>query len=208
MVMSPCRIRPVVDRGLRRGAVDIVSPEAAPAADDARLLARARSGDAGAFERLVTAHSRRAWAVCYRITGNAHDAEDALQDALIAAWQHLDKFRGDARFGTWLHRIAANAALALLRRRRDLVMDELPVVAGEAGHPGDDHAERFAEADRVEAALRTLPEDFRVAIVLREYGDLTYAEIAAHQGVPVQTVKSRLNRARTALAELLRPAAG
>jgi RNA polymerase sigma factor (sigma-70 family) len=165
------------------------------------LVARARAGDPAAFERLVSEHAQRAWAVCYRITGNAHDAEDALQDALIAAWQHLSRFRGDARFGTWLHRIAANAALVVLRRRRDIVTDELPAA------PRDDlldHVERLAEADRIEAALRTLPDDFRIALVLREYGDLTYTEIATHQGVPVQTVKSRLNRARQAMASVLR----
>jgi RNA polymerase sigma-70 factor (ECF subfamily) len=170
------------------------------ATDESDLVARARAGEPAAFERLVSEHAQRAWAVCYRITGNAHDAEDALQEALIAAWQHLSKFRGDARFGTWLHRIAANAALVVLRRRRDVVTDELPAGAHDVLF---DHADRLAEADRIEAALRTLPDDFRVALVLREYGDLSYAEISTHQGVPVQTVKSRLNRARQAMASLL-----
>jgi RNA polymerase sigma factor (sigma-70 family) len=171
-----------------------------PDSTERSLVDRARTGDPAAFERLVSEHAQRAWAVCYRITGNAHDAEDALQDALIAAWQHLARFRGEARFGTWLHRIAANAALVILRRRRDIVTDELP----SAAHDGVfDHVDRLAEADRIEAALRTLPDDFRVALVLREYGDLSYAEISAHQGVPVQTVKSRLNRARQAMASLL-----
>ena len=86
----------------------------------------------------------------------------------------------------------------MVRRRRDVLLDELPAVPAIA----DDY-ERLAEADRVQAALRTLPEDFRVALVLREFGDLSYADIAAHQGVPVQTVKSRLNRARQALAAAL-----
>jgi RNA polymerase sigma factor (sigma-70 family) len=184
--------------GLRRDVAIALTDDPDP--DESALVTLARAGESAAFERLVSDHAQRAWAVCYRITGNAHDAEDALQEALIAAWQHLAKFRGEARFGTWLHRIAANAALVVLRRRRDIVTDDLP-----AG-PQDtlfDHVDRLAEADRIEAALRTLPDDFRVALVLREYGDLTYAEISAHQGVPVQTVKSRLNRARQALALLL-----
>jgi RNA polymerase sigma-70 factor (ECF subfamily) len=159
---------------------------------------RARRGEAAAFERLVNDHAQRTWAVCYRITGNRHDAEDALQDALVAAWQNLPRFRGDSRFGTWLHRIAANASLAVVRRRRDVAMDDLPAGRLDAG--AVDFYDRFAESDRIEAALRTLPEDFRVALVLREFGDLSYQEIAAHQGVPVQTVKSRLNRARAAMA--------
>ncbi|GAA0798591.1 RNA polymerase sigma factor [Spirilliplanes yamanashiensis] len=174
---------------------------APPDAAESRLVDRARRGEAAAFERLVGDHAQRTWAVCYRITGNAHDAEDALQDALIAAWQNLPRFRGDSRFGTWLHRIAANASLAVVRRRRDVVMDELPTARAEAAMT--DHYERLAESDRIEAALRTLPEDFRVALVLREFGDLSYQEIATHQGVGVQTVKSRLNRARSAMAVAL-----
>ena len=186
-----------------RGDVVIAPPDgpAGPDPAESRLVDRARRGESAAFERLVNDHAQRTWAVCYRITGNAHDAEDALQDALIAAWQNLPRFRGDSRFGTWLHRIAANASLAVVRRRRDVVMDELP--AGRAEATMADHYERLAESDRIEAALRTLPEEFRVALVLREFGDLSYQEIAVHQGVPVQTVKSRLNRARTAMAAAL-----
>lgn len=169
--------------------------------DESQLLDRARRGEAAAFERLVNDHAQRAWAVCYRITGNSHDAEDALQDALIAAWQNLHRFRGDSRLGTWLHRIAANASLAVVRRRRDVVVGELPTGRADAAAP--DLYDRLAESDRIEAALRTLPDDFRVALVLRVFGDLSYQEIATHQGVPVQTVKSRLNRARAAMAATL-----
>jgi RNA polymerase sigma-70 factor (ECF subfamily) len=166
---------------------------------EAELLDLARDRDPQAFVDLVTRYRGPAWAVCLRITGNPHDAEDALQEALTAAWRNLDRFRGDARFGTWLHRIAANAALAVVRRRRDLPTDD---DAFERAAPGDAFAARD-ESDRIQTALRRIPEDFRVALVLREYGDLTYEEIAAHQGIPVQTVKSRLNRARRAMAELL-----
>ncbi len=185
------------------GDAVIKLPDGAPGSggDESRLLDRARRGDATAFERLVNDHAQRAWAVCYRITGNRHDAEDALQDTLIAAWQNLDRFRGESRLSTWLHRIAANASLAVVRRRRDVVMDELP--AGRAETGAADLYDRLAESDRIEVALRTLPEDFRVALVLREFGDLSYQEIAIHQGVPVQTVKSRLNRARAAMAAAL-----
>ncbi len=167
--------------------------------DEASLLDRARLGSPQAFADLVSRHRGAAWGVCLRITGNPHDAEDALQNALIAAWHHLDRFRGDARFSTWLHRIAANAALAVVRSRRDIPgHHQLP----DRGSPVDDFA-AYDESDRIQAALRRIPEDFRVAFVLREYGGLTYDEIARHQGIPVQTVKSRLNRARRAVAELL-----
>ncbi|GGN85002.1 DNA-directed RNA polymerase sigma-70 factor [Actinoplanes lobatus] len=168
---------------------------------DAALVARARAGDSAAFATLAGACRTRVWAICLRLTGNHADAEDALQDALMAAWQHLGSFRQDARFSTWLYRIAANAALAVVRRRRDtpFAVDEhdyLIVV--------DDHADQHAERDRVQAALSQVPEPFRTALVLREYGELSYEEIAAHQNVGVQTVKSRLYRARASMVALLR----
>ncbi|RIJ76137.1 sigma-70 family RNA polymerase sigma factor [Nakamurella silvestris] len=172
------------------------------------LLERARSGDDRAFEELVGLHKRHIWAVCVRITRNSSDAEDALQDALTAAWQHIGKFRGEAKFSTWLHRIAANAALAVVRRRKDVALADVQPEGVEVADDGPDPYERIAQADRVQAALAELPENFRVAIVLREYGDMTYDEIAVHQGVPVQTVKSRINRARTALATILLASSG
>lgn len=167
------------------------------------LLERAREGDDRAFEQLVSMHKTHIWAVCVRITRNTPDAEDALQDALTAAWQHIGRFRGDAKFSTWMHRIAANAALSIVRRRKEVALDDVTPEGVELADDGPDPYEAIAQADRVQTALAQLPENFRVAIVLREYGDLTYEEIAIHQGVPLQTVKSRINRARTQLAGLL-----
>jgi RNA polymerase sigma factor (sigma-70 family) len=169
-----------------------------PDATERDLVARARNGDDRAFTELVTRHKKHIWAVCVRITNNGSDAEDALQEALTAAWQHLDKFRGDAKFSTWMHRIAANAALSVVRRRKDVVMDDF-----ELEDTGTDQYREFDETDRVQAALRLVPTDFRTALVLREYGGLSYEEIAVHQGIPVATVKSRLNRAKKSLAEAL-----
>lgn len=171
---------------------------------EAELVDRARSGDEHAFAELATQHRARLWSICLRTTGNEHDAEDALQEALTAAWLNLTRFRNDARFGTWAYRIASNAAIAVLRRRRDTPTD----LAERLDHPvARDFTDQLVDRDRVTTALAGLGEQFREAIVLREYGDLSYEEIAAHQGVPVQTVKSRLNRARAAvLAELTREA--
>ncbi len=169
-----------------------------PEVSESALIARARDGDGQAFAELVGRHRTHIWAVCVRITHHGADAEDALQEALTAAWQHLGSFRGDARFSTWLHRIAANAALSVVRRRRDVPVDEF-----ELEDPGHDRYREFDEKDRVQAALRQVPPDFRAALVLREYGGLSYDEISVHQGIPVATVKTRLNRARKALAEAL-----
>lgn len=166
--------------------------------DQARLPAKKELSDERAFEALLAPCKDRAWAVCYRICGNHADAADALQDATIAAWRHLDSFRGDARFSTWFHRIAANAALQVVRRRRDIPLADLPDTAAE-----DSFTERVHSSAILQAALLQIRPEFRTALVLREWGDLSYAEIAEWQGVPVQTVKSRLNRARQALARLL-----
>lgn len=138
------------------------------------------------------------WSVCLRITGNTYDAEDALQNTLLAAWRNIRAFRGESGFSTWLYRIAANAALAVIRSRKatDELVDTLV-------SPERDFAEQLAAADRVQALLKSLPEDFRVAIVLRELCDFTYAQIASYQGVGVATVKSRISRARKALQAML-----
>ena len=132
-----------------------------------------------------------------------------MQATLLAAWRNLDKFRGEARFSTWMHRIAANNALALIRKRKanttltDFSDPEQPVTLD-----ADESAPRFDEQialrDALREALQQLSDDIREAVVLREFGDFSYADIAEHQGVGVQTVKSRLNRGRSQLAELLR----
>lgn len=167
--------------------------------DEASLVRKVAEGDARAFADLLSPHRQHLWAVCYRITGQHQDAEDALQDALTAAWRHLRQYRGDAQVGTWLHRIAANAALRVAQRRREeprAVFDDRP-----AEEPP--LATLVVERDALQRALDRLPPDFRVALVLREYAGMTYADIAAYQEVGVQTVKSRLNRARHAVQALL-----
>lgn len=168
------------------------------------LIERCRAGDRVAFAELVAPSRERVWAICVQITGNRHDAEDALQDALIAAWNNLDKFRGTAAFGTWLYRIASNSALAVARRRRGEILGER---AGDEYAVGETLlADSVVDGDAVRRALFLLPEQFRVAIVLREYAQLGFAEIAEHQGVGVQTVESRIRRARRQLVDLPSPA--
>ncbi|MFD2674309.1 RNA polymerase sigma factor [Gulosibacter bifidus] len=169
---------------------------------EAELLARAKQGDQLAFNELLTPYRNRLFAVCIRTTGNRADAEDALQNALIAIWQNLPKFRGEASISTWAFRIATNASLALLRKRREITVDDEAEYVFEESD-GTDFAEDHAVKDRVQSALKTLSEDFRVALVLREFGDYTYEQIAEYQQVPVQTVRSRLNRARKQLKAAL-----
>lgn len=168
------------------------------ACTDQTLLLAAKDGDSRAFEALVVVHRSMLWSVCLRITGNTYDAEDALQNTLLAAWRGIANFRGESGFSTWLYRIAANAALAVIRSRK--TTEELAdnLVSRER-----DFAEQLAASDQVQAMLKSLPEDFRVALVLRELCDFTYAQVAAYQGVGVATVKSRISRARRILESAL-----
>lgn len=175
---------------------------------DSELVALCKQGDPHAFATLVARYRQHTWAVCLQITGNRDDADDALQDALTSAWQSLHRFRGDSKFSTWLYRIAANAALALVRRRRnidDSNLDDVEENEIVLHDPAPPVADRVVDIDSVRQAISELPEDFRVAIVLREFADMSYADIAEHQGIGIQTVKSRLNRARSQLISQLTP---
>jgi RNA polymerase sigma-70 factor (ECF subfamily) len=147
--------------------------------------------------------------VCRRITGHDGDAADAAQETMIAIVRSISRFDGRSAFGTWVHRIATNASLDELRRRR---RRPLVAIADDGWSPTDDVADHSAERridavgerELLDAALAALPEDFRVPVVLRDVADLDYAEIAAVLGVPIGTVKSRIARGRAALAVTLR----
>lgn len=172
---------------------------------ETELLARCRQGDQSAFAQLVLPQRDRAWAVCLRLLDSREDAEDAMQNALIAAWQNLHKFNGDARFSTWFYRVVSNAALDIGRKRarspRTIGGDDELMDVGDFSTPGV--ANRVVDTDAVHRALAELPSDFREAVVLREFVDMSYAEIAEHQGVGINTVRSRISRARTQLVSSL-----
>ena len=173
--------------------------------DDATLARAAGSGDRGALEVLLDRHIDRIHAVCRRICG-PDDAFDATQDALISITRSIHRFDGQAAFTTWMHRVATNAALDELRRRKrrpDPVATDADSVialisASRAGDP-----ERAVDRIDLDAALARLPDEFRIAVVLRDVADLDYAEIATALGVPIGTVRSRISRGRAALAREL-----
>jgi RNA polymerase sigma-70 factor (ECF subfamily) len=179
--------------------------------DDAALVRAAQQGDRDALDQLLRRHYERVHAVCRRITGRADDAADAAQEAMIAIVRHLDRFDGRASFGTWAYRIATNASLDELRRRRRRPMlsgpdDEShhqPLIERQHDPRAEQRLDAIADHDRLDVALRDLPEEFRVPVVLRDVGDLDYAEIASTLGIPVGTVKSRIARGRAALAQAL-----
>jgi RNA polymerase sigma-70 factor (ECF subfamily) len=187
-------------------------PSAPP--DDPDVLAAARRGDRQALESLLVGHYDRVHALCRRMLGNEADAVDAAQDALLSAVRSIARFDGRSSFGTWLYRIATNACLDELRRRRRRPVVGLP---GEIDDDGDrsalrppafgpggrDPADEATVRTDVEAALRRLAPEHRVALVLRDLCDLTYDEIAEIVDVPIGTVRSRIARGRAALADLM-----
>ena len=177
--------------------------------DDSDLVLAAQRGDRDALDRLLHRHFDRIHAVCRRIAGSTRDADDAAQEAMIRIVRGLDRFDGRASFSTWSYRIATNAALDELRKRSR--RPQLHVVRDDDGagtaDPVDELAERRVESvvDRIaiDAALAALPEEFRVPVVMRDIGDLDYAEIAEALSVPLGTVKSRIARGRRMLLEQL-----
>jgi RNA polymerase sigma-70 factor (ECF subfamily) len=166
---------------------------------DERLVSTfVESRNARALEVLLARHESRIFGIAYRILGNRADALDATQDVFLTVFRKASSFRGQAAFTTWLYRLTTNACHDIGRRkaRSPVPMEVLPNPA----HPGSsDPASRVD----VEHALRALPHEQRVAVVMRDLYDLTYEQIAEATGVPVGTVKSRIARGREGLGALI-----
>jgi RNA polymerase sigma-70 factor (ECF subfamily) len=180
------------------------APQAAePVVGDAYLVARARDGYLDAYELLVQRHSAMAYRVALRLTGDHHDAQDVAQEALIAAWQNLERFKGASSFSTWLYQIVTRRALNKVTRGGEArSLDLLPEVADPAMETAD-KAERDLAVDAVTDALRALPFAQRTVIVLHHFEGLSYAEVATVTGATEPAVRSHLFRARRALAKTL-----
>ncbi|MEN3272158.1 MAG: polymerase sigma-70 factor, subfamily [Actinomycetota bacterium] len=168
-------------------------------AGDAELVAAAQEGDRDALEHLLRRHHDRIRALARRLCGNDADAADATQEALLAVVRGLERFDGRAAFTTWLHRVATNACLDELRRRARRPQPSPDEIVGRAVSIGDP-AEAVSARIDVDAALATLPIEFRAAVVLRDLCALDYAEIAEVLDIPPGTVRSRIARGRAAIA--------
>jgi RNA polymerase sigma-70 factor (ECF subfamily) len=178
--------------------------------DDADLAARAARGDRRALELLLDRHADRIHALCRRVVADPQDALDATQEAMIAVVRGIRSFDGRSAFTTWLYRVATNAALDELRRRHrravptDLADAERDRGRRVIGPPARSSLDDVVAAQLdVDAALAAIPDDFRVAVVLRDLCDLEYSEIAEILGIPPGTVRSRIARGREALADRL-----
>lgn len=173
--------------------------------EDEEPLRRARAGDRTAYSALVRRHQRAVHRHLLRMVGVPDDALELTQEVFVRAWQALPQWEPSAKFRTWLFRIASNAALDLLRRRKTIEFVPLDDAAGDAAAHPDAGPERRAQAAqelrRLEAALARLTPEHREILLLREIEDLSYEELASALALTVGTVKSRLARARAALIE-------
>ena len=176
------------------------------ARSDEQIVLRAQAGDADAFGEIVRRWERPIFALSFGILGSAEDARDATQETFIAAFRNLRGFRGEAKVSSWLHRIAVNQCITRQRRaavRGETALEDEAARGVQFGAPAAASPARAAERrERTEAvrrAVQSLPPELREVILLKEFEELTFQEIADTLGVPLSTVKSRLY---TALRQL------
>ncbi len=184
---------------------------------DAALVEALRRGDPRAVEQLVETFADRVYRLTFRITGSREDAEEATQDALWTAARKIDTFKGDSALGSWLYRIAANAAYMKLRRRkakeREIALEDvLPAVDDGGLHfePMDDWSPRVDDQalnvelrEVLDAAIADLPPDYRTALVLHDVEGLSNPDVAEALGISLPAVKSRVHRSRLYLRKRL-----
>lgn len=195
---------------MQQGAGSQLPPK--PQCDEKHLIECARSGDLDAFGRLYEAYGAGVYNVVVRMLGNADDAEDVRQEVFLKAHRSLYAFKGEAKFSTWLYRIATNVCLDEIRRRKPSAsIDQMgeegswePVEAGLSGNPEQELGRKLSQ-EAVQAALLKVAPHYRILIVLRHLDDKSYEEIAAIVGCSVNSLNVRLHRAREAFRKALAP---
>lgn len=190
---------------------------ATPPVTDEELVTRARAKDFGAFEQLVDRYEDKVYRLAFRFVRNETEAKEIVQDTFLSIWRKLDTFKGDAQFGSWVYRVAANAALMRLRSQRrhpEVSTEELPLdfldTYGQIPTYGDNWARRpddELQSDelrrRIQAAVDDLPEIYRTVFLIRDVEGLSTEETAQVLDISIPTVKTRLHRARLALREAI-----
>ena len=203
--------------GTRGGRAPVVPAGSARVDRDQQLVEALRRCDPESVERLAAAYGERAYRLAVRITGNGHDAEEAVQDALWSVVRKIDTFRGDSAFGSWLYRIVSNAAYEKARRRPqafvDISLEEvLPPFQQDGRHAGvltdwssriDDPAVQTELRAVLSSAISGLPAHYRAVIVLHDVEGLSMAEVAETLGITVPAAKIRAHRARLLLRKRL-----
>lgn len=174
------------------------------AVNEAELVTQAQHGDRNAFGELVCLHAQGVRNVIYRMCGDVQVAEDAAQEAFVQAWLHLASYRPQTSLRNWLYRIAVNAATDMLRKEKRILPNSIENMALQDPQPNPETS--LSQTERtalVQKAILALPDASRAILVLREYEELSYHEIADTLDIPVGTVMSRLNYARKLLKEKL-----
>jgi RNA polymerase sigma-70 factor (ECF subfamily) len=182
------------------GIREAVSVSADRSADERRWVERARQADASAFEQLYRANVDRVYGLCLRMTGDRSEAEDCVQEAFIQAWNKLDKFRGDAAFGTWMHRVAVNVVLGRMRKSKR-EQDRIRAVSEVA--PAREAIADDGELRDLEQAINELPRGARHVFVLHAVYGYSHGETGDMLGIAEGTSKAQLNRARRLLTQQL-----
>lgn len=179
----------------------------APALTDDEIVTRVRAGELALFEQLMRRHNARVYRAARAILRDDSEAEDVMQDAYVRAYEHLHEFEGRARFSTWLTRIAVHEALARVRRGKRLTaLDAHAQEPAMITRPESSPEQQLSDVElrtAIEAAVAKLPDDFRSVFVLRAVEGMSGAETAECLGIPEETVKTRLHRARTRIQEML-----
>src|SRR5437867_850734 len=177
--------------------------------DEKQLVISSKKGDQDAFAQLVQQHQRRVFNLAFRMLQQYEEANEVTQETFLAAWQGLPSFRGDARFSTWLYRIAYNCALKQLEQRKrdraiqvELQTEEM-VTSSTQEQRVDAEIESRARQALVHEQLANLPAKYRIVLVLRHLQDMTYEEMAEILTMPIGTIKTHLFRARNLLKERL-----
>lgn len=176
---------------------------------DELILRRAQKGDTTAFEQLITPYEQLVWRVCWHYTHHQEDARDCAQETMVKAWRCLNQYRQDCSLESWLYRIAASCCVDFLRRKKRHAADSADALAENGFDPVDpdpqpeEKALQREEKSQLYHAIDQLPEDMRTALILSAVEGRKYEEIAQITGVAPGTVKSRINRARQKLVEIL-----
>ena len=171
-------------------------------------LFRAKHGDSRAFEQLVTPHEQMIWRVCWRLMGNRHDAEDAMQLTMIKTWKSIGQYRGNAAFSSWMYRIAVHTCTDILRKKKNdriELVEDFPgdVCLSDTGTMPESSVLETENNERIRQGLNKLDEDQKVTLVLFAVEEKSYTEISEILEIPVGTVKSRIARAREHLRGIL-----
>lgn len=177
--------------------------------NEKELIARLQARDEAAFEELIRQYEKKVYTLCFRMCDNSEDAEEAAQDAFLALWRGIDRFRQESSLSTWIYRLASNACIDLMRRKKkgagsvSLDDEELFVDAVDPAPQPHEEAERRETQRLLQEGLLSLPAEYRSILLLREIEGLSYSEISAALDLELGTVKSRISRGRTLLRNFL-----